>query len=474
MKVGQMGQQEKIEYMLNEPVPHLICQMAVPTIISMLVTSFYNMADTFFVGKINTQATAAVGVVFSVMAFIQACGFLFGHGSGNFISRKLGAGEFDEANHMAANGFFCAFIAGIITAVAGLCLLEPLARLLGSTPTILPYTKDYLGIILTGAPFMMSSLVLNNQLRFQGSASFAMVGIVTGAVLNIALDPILIFGCRMGVAGAALATTVSQIVSFLILLAASRKGGNISIHFRNFRPTLYYLKEIFRGGFPSLCRQGLASVAQVCMNQAAGIYGGVYGDAAIAAMSIVGRVSMFANSALIGFGQGFQPVCGMNYGARKFNRVREGFWFCVKYAVIFLIVVSAAGILFAGPVVSVFRRQDPDVIRIGTLALRLQCLAFPLNAWIVMCNMMLQSIGKAFKASVVAAARQGLFFLPLIWTLPVFFGLLGVQMCQTVSDVFSFALAVPLGISVLNEMKRFADKSVVDKPAVEQAERTRG
>lgn len=454
MKVAEMNQQEKIAYMLSEPVPHLVCQMAVPTIISMLVTSFYNMADTFFVGKINTQATAAVGVVFSVMAFIQACGFLFGHGSGNYISRKLGAGEFEDANHMAANGFFCAFLTGVAAGALGLLFLEPLSRLLGSTPTILPYTKDYLGIILVGAPFMMSSLVLNNQLRFQGSASFAMVGIVTGAVLNIALDPLLMFGFGMGISGAALATTISQIVSFFILLAASARGGNIRIHFRNFKPTPYYLKEILRGGFPSLCRQGLASVAQVFLNQAAGIYGGIYSDAAIAGMSIVGRVSMFANSALIGFGQGFQPVCGMNYGAKKYGRVREGFSFCVKYAVVFLILVSVAGIVFAKPIVTVFRKEDPDVIRIGALALRLQCLAFPLNAWIVMCNMMLQSIGKAVKASIVAAARQGLFFLPLIWVLPVFFNLLGVQMCQTISDVLSFTLAIPLGISVLNEMKR--------------------
>lgn len=458
MKVKDMDQKQKIEYMLQEPVPHLVCQMAVPTVISMLVTSFYNMADTFFVGQINTQATAAVGVVFSVMAFIQACGFLFGHGSGNFISRKLGAGEYEEAGHMASNGFFCAFLMGILTTVLGLVLLDPLSRILGSTPTILPYTKDYLGIILIGAPFMMSSLVLNNQLRFQGSASFAMVGIVAGAVLNIVLDPIFIFTCNMGVAGAALATTISQIISFFILLAASRKGGNISITFQNFCPTPYYLKEIIRGGFPSLCRQGLASVAQVFLNQAAGNYGGIYGDAAIAGMSIVGRVSMFANSALIGFGQGFQPVCGMNYGAKQYKRVREAFWFCVKYAVILLVLISAAGILLAGPIISVFRKEDPDVIRIGMLALRLQCVVFPLNAWIVMCNMMLQSIGKAVKASIVAAARQGLFFLPLIWILPIFFNLLGVQMCQTISDIFTFALAVPLGISVLNEMKRMESK----------------
>ncbi|MCM1057065.1 MAG: MATE family efflux transporter [Firmicutes bacterium] len=453
MNVHSMNQQEKVEYMLSAPVPNLVCQMAVPTIISMLVTSFYNMVDTFFVGKLNTQATAAVGVVFSVMAFIQAFGFFFGHGSGNFISRKLGAGEFEESNRMAAVGFFTAFLAGIIAGILGIIFLTPLAKALGSTPTILPYTKDYLRIILIGCPFMMSSLVLNNQLRFQGSASYAMVGIVAGAALNIVLDPVLIFKLDMGVAGAALATVLSQAVSFVILFLMSRKGGNIRISFRNFKPSWTLYKELFRGGIPSLCRQGLASLAQVCLNHSAGAYGGDFSDAAIAALSIVGRISMFANSALIGFGQGFQPVCGMNYGAKRYARVRQAFSFCVKYAAIFLVVVSVAGIVFAEPLVTLFRKEDAEVIRIGTLALRLQCLVFPLNAWIVMCNMMLQSIGKAAKASLVAAARQGIFFIPLIWILPMFFGLLGVQMCQTWSDICSFLLSLPLGISVLREMR---------------------
>ncbi len=459
MNVRSMNQQEKVAYMLSEPVPHLVCQMAVPTIISMLVTSFYNMVDTFFVGKINTQATAAVGVVFSVMALIQACGFFFGHGSGNYISRKLGAGEFEDANKMAATGFFSAFLTGVFLGVLGLIFLTPLARALGSTPTILPYTKDYLKIILFGCPFMMSSFVLNNQLRFQGSASYAMVGIVTGAVLNIVLDPVLIFTCGMGVAGAALATVISQAVSFFVLYGMSRKGGNIRAQLKNFSPSFYLYREMFRGGIPSLCRQGLAGVAQICLNRSAGIFSGELSDAAIAAMSIVGRITMFANSALIGFGQGFQPVCGMNYGAKKYERVREGFGFCVKYATVFLVLVSAAGFVFANPLVTLFRREDPDVIRIGTLALRLQCIVFPLNAWIVMCNMMLQSIGKAVKASVVAAARQGIFFIPLIWILPFFFGLLGVQMCQTWSDVCTMLISVPMGIGVLREMKRMEENA---------------
>lgn len=442
--------EEKRTYMLETPVKKLVCTLAGPTILSMLITSFYNMVDTFFVGKIDTQATGAVGIVFSVMAIIQAVGFFFGHGSGNYISRKLGAKETEEAEKMAAVGFFTAFIAGVILMAGGLIFIRPLAYLLGSTDTILPYTVAYLWIILLGTPAMTTSLVLNNQMRYQGSAFYAMIGIVSGAILNIVLDPILIFACKFGIAGAAMATTISQYVSFILLLIMIKRGGNMQIRFCNFKPSLYFYKEIIRGGTPSLCRQGLASLAAIFLNRTAGFYG----DAAIAGMSIVSRISMFANSALIGFGQGFQPVCGFNYGAGKNDRVLEAFWFCVKYAFVFLLVVATAGFIFAPGLVTLFRKDDLEVIEVGTAALRYQVIAFPLNAWIVMCNMMLQSVGKGLKASIVASARQGLCFIPLIMILPHFFGLFGVEICQAVSDVLTLAISVPIGMSVIKEMKR--------------------
>ena len=444
--------EEKRVYMLETPVKKLVCTLAGPTILSMLITSFYNMVDTFFVGKLNTQATAAVGIVFSLMAIIQAVGFFFGHGSGNYISRKLGAKETEEAEKMAAVGFFSAFIAGAVLMVVCLIFVRPLAYALGSTETILPYTVTYLWIILLGAPAMTSSLVLNNQMRFQGSAFYAMIGIVSGAVLNMVLDPLLILVCNLGIAGAAIATTISQYVSFILLLIMIRRGGNMQIRFCNFKPNIHFYKEIIRGGMPSLCRQGLASVATICLNHTAGMYG----DAAIAGMSIVSRISMFANSALIGFGQGFQPVCGFNYGAGKYKRVLEAFWFCVKYAFLFLIVVGITGFIFAPGLVSLFR-DDADVIAVGTAALRYQVIAFPLNAWIVMCNMMLQSIGKGLKASIVASARQGLCFLPLILILPHFLGLTGVEICRAVSDVFTLMISVPIGLSVIREMQKQAE-----------------
>lgn len=452
MKVSSMSQDEKVKYMTTEPIPKLICEMSVPTIISMLVSSFYNMVDTMFVGKLNTQSTGAVGIAFSVMALIQAIGFFFGHGSGNYISRKLGAREYEDAEKMAATGFFSALTAGAVLAVLGVIFVRPIAVILGSTDTILPFAESYLRVIFMGAPFIMGSFVVNNQLRFQGSASLAMVGIVSGAVLNIVLDPILIFAAGMGIAGAAWATVISQFVSFVILVFMNVRNATIRIHFKNITPSLYYFGNIFRGGVPSLCRQGIGSVATLCLNHAAKMYGGLAADAAIAAMGIVSRISMFANSALIGFGQGFQPVCGTNYGAGKYTRVKEAFYFSVKIGTVVLLCISVAGFIFAEPLIYIFQ-EDPEVIPIGVLALRAQCIVFALNAWTIMCNMMLQTIGMALKASIVAAARQGVFFIPLIFIMPMFMGILGVQTAQMAADILAFLLAVPMGLSVLKLLK---------------------
>lgn len=392
--------------MTTAPVPRLIRGLAVPTIISMLVTSFYVMADTYFVGKINTQSTAAVGISFSIMAIIQAFGFFCGHGSGNFISRRLGARDYRSAEKMAATGFFSAFLIGCAIALVGLLFLD-LSAGHCSTPTILPYAKTYLGIILLGAPFMASSLVLNNQMRFQGNAVYAMIGIIVGAVLNIGLDPLLIFVFDMGIAGAAWSTFISQVCSFTILLFMDRKGENIRIHYRHFTPTPAYLKEIVYGGSPSLCRQGLASVSTILLNVAAGNFG----DAAIAGMSIVTRICMFINSFVIGFGQGFQPVCGFNYGAGLNRRVRQGFWYCVKVGVIFLAICSLIGYIYAPEVVSWFRKEDPQVIAVGAEALRWQLITLPLGAWVILCNMLLQTIRQPRRAVILSSSRQGLFFI---------------------------------------------------------------
>ena len=443
-------QEQKFQEMTTSPVGRLICRLAVPCIISMLITSFYNMADTFFVGMLKSNAaTGAVGVVFSMMAIIQATGFFFGHGSGNFISRELGKHNFEDASNMAATGFFSALAFGLLICVLGQLFLEPLAYPLGSTDTILPYTKAYLRVILLGAPWMTASLVLNNQLRFQGSAFYGMIGIASGAVLNIGLDPLLIFVFDMGVAGAAWATIISQFVSFCLLLAGCSRGGNLHIHITRVQLKWSYYAMIFKGGLPSLARQGLASVATICLNQAARSYG----DAAIAAMGVVQRIAMFGASAMIGFGQGFQPFCGFNYGARLYDRVKKAFWFCFKSSTAFLLAVSALGFIFAPNLVALFR-DDPEVIAIGTAALRFQCLTFAVHGWVVMSNMMLQTIGRTVPATFLAMARQGIFFIPLVWFLSSALGLLGIQMTQMVSDLLTLACAIPIQLHALQTLDR--------------------
>ncbi len=441
-------QEEKYRQMTEPPVGKLICRLAVPCIISMLVTSFYNMADTYFVGMLKSNAaTGAVGVVFSMMAIIQAVGFFFGQGSGNYISRELGKKNYQEASNMAATGFYAALAAGTLICVLGQIFLEPLAYLLGSTETILPYTEDYLRVILLGAPWMTASLVLNNQLRFQGSAKYAMYGIVTGAVINVALDPLLIFAFDLGIAGAGWATIFSQFVSFCLLYLGCSKGSNIRIRICNVKFRFHYFRMIFKGGLPSLARQCLASLATICLNHAAQ----PYSDAAIAAMGVVQRITMFGASAMLGFGQGFQPVCGFNYGAGLYKRVKDGFWFCVKYATILLAAVSILGFVFAPNLISLFR-DDGAVIRYGALALRLQCISFFVQGWIVMSNMMQQSIGRTIPATFLSVARQGLFFIPMVLILPQFLGLLGIQMAQAAADFLTLLCALPIQLRVLKSI----------------------
>lgn len=351
-------QNEKFLQMTTQPVEKLVCKMAVPSIISMMVSALYNMADTFFIGKINTAATGAAGVVFSYMAIVQAIGFFLGQGSGNFISRALGAKRTDDAEKMASTGFFTSMIISVLIAVPCMIFIRPLLVLFGATPTMMEEAVKYFRFIIIATPFMMMSFVLNNQLRFQGNAMRGMIGISIGAVLNVALDPILIFVCGMGVSGASLATAISQLVGFAVLFVMTAFSDGVKIKPSAFRPSLKLYGEISAGGLPSLARQGLASVATIFLNHAAG----AYGDAAIAAFTIVSRACMICISALLGFGQGFQPVCGFNYGAELYERVKRAYWFCVKVGTAAMTLLGAAMFVFAENVVRIFRADDAAVI----------------------------------------------------------------------------------------------------------------
>jgi putative MATE family efflux protein len=444
-----ISSEEKYNRMITTPVSRLVSSLAVPTIISMLITSVYNMADTYFVSRISTSASGAVGISFALMAVIQALGFTFGAGAGNYISRLLGQKDREHASKVAATSFFTALGLGAVLALLGLLFLDPLVYALGATDTIAPHAKNYMRYILIGMPYMIASFVLNLTLRFQGSAYFAMLGIGAGSVLNVILDPIFIFKLKMGTGGAALATIISQFISFCILYFNCGFGGNIRIRVRNFTPKWEIYKEILRGGLPSFNRQALASIAMISLNQVAG----PFGDAAIAAMSIVSRTFQFAIAVILGFGQGFQPVCGFNYGAKRYDRVQEAFWFCFKTSFILMVIAGALMFNFSTQVISFFRKEDLEVVAIGSRALRFQSVIFPLSAWIIMINMTLQTIGKGTLATILSISRHGLFFLPVIFTLPHFWGITGLQVCQPVADIFTFLVALLLGISMLKELK---------------------
>ena len=440
--------EEKYRKMTETPVHGLILSLSVPTIISNLISTLYNAADTFFVGQISTSASAAVGVALSLQAVIQAIGFFFGQGSGNNMSRRLGAHDENTAEMLASTGFFSSLIFSTLVTVLGIIFLRPLSIFLGSSETILPYAMDYMFWILIASPFMASSLVLNNQLRFEGNSFYSMIGLTIGGILNLFLDPLFIFVFGMGISGAALATAISQIVSFVILFILSERIGTVKIRLRSFKPNSRILGMITNGGLPSLCRQSVTSVAMICLNNAAL----PYGDAAIAAMAIVNKIGNFTNSVLIGVGQGFQPVCGYNYGAGLYKRVKEGFWFCVKLMSIVLLILAVVEFIWASPIVGFFRKGDPEVIEIGDIALRLRCFTLVLSSWLVISNMLLQTTGMMWRASILGFARQGIILIPLVLILPPLIGIWGIQIAQPLSDIISFVISIPLTMGVIKDM----------------------
>ena len=450
MPEAKNPQQAQFDKMTRTPIPRLVMGLAVPTILSMLITSIYNLADTFFVGQISTSASGAVGVVSSLMAVIQAVGFMLGHGAGSVISRSLGSGDVPAASRFASTSFFTALGAGAALGAGGIAGLTPLMRLLGSTETILPHARAYAFYILLAAPFMMSSLVMNNILRYEGKASFAMVGLVTGGVLNMALDPVFIFGLGLGAGGAGLATGLSQMVSFGILLSMYLRGKTVSrLALRFYTRSPRDIATILTTGLPSFGRQGLASFASMMLNVAAR----PYGDAAVAAMSIVSRIFQFLLSVALGVGQGFQPVASYNYGARKFHRVRQACLFTIGASFVLMTALAAACYANGEALVRLFR-DDGAVTAIALPAFRWQCAATLLQPVLVCGNMLFQSVGKAGRATFLSCCRQGIFFIPLILTLPRAFGLAGVQYSQPIADVLSFVVAVPFMAQFLAELDR--------------------
>lgn len=442
--------QSQYDKMTKTPVSTLVFRLSIPTTISMLVTNIYNMADTFFVGKIDTSASGAISVVFGLMAILQAVGFMCGHGSGSNVSRFLGGGHKEKASEYASTGFAMALALGLVIGVLGLIFIEPLMVLLGSTDTILPYARDYGKYILMAAPLMVGSFSMNNILRYEGLAAKSMIGLTFGGVLNIFLDYIFTIRLNMGTSGAGMATALSQTVSFFLLLRVFiAKESQSVLSVKNITRDFGVVKNIIETGIPNLCRQGLNSVSTMVLNRMAK----PFGDSAIAAMGIVGKVNFFVFAIALGLGQGFQPVSSFNYGAKKYSRVKKAFWFTVGLSEVFLGIMMVAVLVFSEPIIG-FMRSDPDVIAFGSVALRWQSIALIVQPVGVCGNMMFQSCGKKMLAALTAVLRSGVYFIPVIIILSKLFGAVGIQIAQPIADLLMFLTSIPLVFKFLKELPK--------------------
>lgn len=441
-------------------IPRLVTSLAIPTTFSQLITVIYNTADTYFVSSISTSASAAVGVAFALQAIIQAFGFGIAMGCSSLVSRRLGEKKDAEAEMYASSSVFAAIVLGFALLIGGLSCLAPLMRLLGATETILPYACDYTRIILIGAPVMCTSFVLNNILKAEGEANLSMIGLCAGGVVNIGLDPLFIFTFKMGIAGAALATVTSQLVSLIVLLIIFRSGRSIlklRIKAVSRRFSTYW--QLIKIGFPTICRQGMASVASALLNHGAAYWGGEFADASVAAVTISNKVYMLVRSMMIGIGQGFQPVAGYNFGAKKYARVKKAFWFAVLAGTCIATAAALAIGLNTGAIMGWFR-DDPKVIEIGSRALLFAAAVMPLMAYSTFVNQLYQCLGYSAAASVLASCRQGIFFIPIILFLPRLIGLMGVEMAQPGADLLTFMVSVPFQIVFF--------KKVLNRPDIKE------
>lgn len=436
--------------MTETPVEKLVAALSVPTVLSMLITNVYNLVDTAFVGTLGNSASGAVGVVFGFMSILQAVAFMCGQGAGSLMSRSLGHKDEETATRYTSTGFFMSLILGALIGLFSFLFLEPLIYALGSTDTIAPFAKTYISWIILAAPFMSSSLTMNNLLRYEGRAKLGMLGLMTGGVLNIAGDAILIFGFKLGVAGAGISTAVSQFISFLILLFMFLSGrAQTKIRISCVDWHLRTMGNVAATGFPSLLRQALNSVATILLNS----YSSLYGDAAVAAMSIVSRINFFVMALAIGIGQGFQPVCSFNYGAAKYDRVKKAFWFTFGLSEVLLIIMVIPVFIFAEPLIRIFR-DDAEVVGYALRALRLQAVTLASVPICMVTEMGFQSTGQKVLASIASSMRSGLIFIPALLILANTRGMTGIQEAQPAAFVISFFISFYMSRIFLRRMGR--------------------
>lgn len=449
------SQEERRRMMVKEPISRIIPKMAIPTIVAYLINSIYSMADTYFVSSLGTNATAAVSVNASLDQLIMMCGSMLAVGANSYIARLLGQGDEKKASRVLSTAFFTAFGIGALLMVFGNIFMVPMVRLLGATATCEQYSIDYATYVLYAAPFMAANFVMNQCLRSEGSAVLSMVGMGAGGVLNVILDPIFImpWGLNMGVAGAYLATAISKLVSFLILVfpyVTRRSVLHLSI--RNFKPTRNIMKEIVAVGSSSMFRSGLAVVSAILLNAIAGSIS----DSVLAAVGVCNKVMMFPFSIILGFGTGFQPVAGFNWGAKRYDRVEESYRFCSRVALIGSVVMGLFVTVFADTFMVLFAGTDQEMRTIGVICMISQCIALPVHGWVAVVNMLCAGLGNAKGALALSTARQGSCFIPVLYPLAWIFGAYGIACVQAVADVLSLVLAIPIMVGMHKKIRAAA------------------
>lgn len=448
------------DFLTKAPVSRVVITLAFPTILSMLTTSSYNIIDTYFVSLLGTKATVAVGISFVVMALLQAIGFLFGCGVGNYVAIRLGARDLKRAQLMTSIGLIFALSTGVIVTIIGLSLIDSLSFCLGGNQEIASVAKKYLRFILLSAPFIIGSFMLNQQLRMQGKAKVATIGIISGLLLNILLDPLFILGFKSDISGIGAATLISHAFSFFILLRLVFHSDcpplttGINLDFN-------YLRPIIIGGLPSFIRQLLGCITIFLLNLSATMYG----EGAIAAITITTRITFVVVSIITGLAQGFQPLCGFCYGAGLYNRIKAAFKFTVFLGTVFLVGTMLFGLAFIPELFSIFT-NDPDIIDLGSEALFYQMLVFPIETYIILASMLLQTMNYTSYATLIALVRKGILFIPLIVILPIAYGFRGVEICQPVCDIVTFVIAIPLVTKTFAKMKDGYFTSVLNKYSV--------
>jgi putative MATE family efflux protein len=435
----QVNSEQQRNQMLTEPIGPLLFKKAAPTVLIQLITVIYNTADTYFVAKIDTAASAAVGVVFSLMAIIQATGGSIGMGATSLISPMLGQKRVDDASTVGTSAALMSVIAGALIGMLGLLFLRPLVSLIGARGEVVPYAVDYARFILIGAPFMTSAFVLNNILRSEGQAMYSMLAMISGGILNLIIDPLLIFTCGMGIAGAALATMLSQMTSFIIMaIIFIRDRSIVRLRPKYIGKKVSVYVHIVRMGVPTLFRQGMASLSSALLN----IQAAPFGAAAVAAISIANKLYMFVRHIVIGVGQGFQPIAGYCFGAKRYSRVKKVFWYATASMTVIGLAIAAAVFFFREPIMTWFR-DDPEVVKIGSGMLRFLCVTIPLMGFSTYVNQLYQSLGFAVGATILASCRQGIFFVPLVFMLPALFGITGIEAVQAGADLLTFLVSIP-------------------------------